>query len=100
MQRKRVNRRYDEPAFEAIAKQLSMKDIIAIELPSKHDAKELRMQFYLWRKQCQEVNEDPSFMSNVSTSIDEGTIIFSHGMRNNPLRQALQALNIPIEEDN
>lgn len=96
---KTVNRKFDLAAFAAIVERVNDVGFITLELPTKKACEGLRLQFYRWRGQEQELNADPSFLADIVIRVEENEITFAGGLADTALRKALANAGITTFPD-
>ena len=94
----RVNRKYDLAAYAAIVEAVNGKGSLTLDMGSEAACKGLRLMFYKWRKQEQELNADPTFLSGYVVRVTGSTITFAGGLANPDLRNALALAGIKVSE--
>ena len=97
---KKVNRKYDVAAMTAIVLGVEKQGSVSLTFPTRGCAAQCRMSFYLWRKNEQELNGDPSFLQDIVVRIEDTSCVFQKGFGNDLLRKALSeaGLVLPVEE--
>lgn len=95
----KVNRKFDVAAFSAIVEHVMAKGELRLPFNDESTARRIRLQFYLWRKREQELNGDPSFMSDLVARVDGCVLTFGSGFGNPALRNALAEIGVVVNEE-
>jgi hypothetical protein len=97
MNNEKVNRKYDVAAMAAISEAALSKGTISLDMKSPESAKRLRLQYYMWRRREQELNGDPTYLSEIVVRTKDNEVIFSKGFGNDDVRAALAAAGVILE---
>lgn len=94
-----VNRKFDVAAFAAIVDKMNETGSLSIKLRDSATTNRIRLQFYQWRKQEQELNADVTFLSDVVVRVKGEVITFAKNFASSDLRDALANAGVVISDE-